>query len=125
MMCSAFVVSLVIFLIVLAGALKNDWIVLVILVPLLLTPLPLLILKCCTRDNWGSTPKGAHWAEFMSGFFFTGTVAIPAILFNTKLVTLQSMLLAISGVMLAFFSVVAMSCIQLRREADAFSAFRS
>ena len=35
------------------------------------------------------------------------------------------MLLAISGVMLAFFSVVAMSCIQLRREADAFSAFRS
>ena len=67
MMCSAFVVSLVIFLIVLAGALKNDWIVLVILVPLLLTPLPLLILKCCTSDNWGSTPKGAHWAEFMSG----------------------------------------------------------
>ena len=61
----------------------------------------------------------------VQAFFFTGTVAIPAILFNTKLVTLQSMLLAISGVMLAFFSVVAMSCIQLRREADAFSAFRS
>ena len=57
----------VIFLIVLAGALKTDWIVLVILVPLLLTPLPLLLLKCCTSDNWGSTPKGAHWAEFMSG----------------------------------------------------------
>ena len=70
MMCSAFLVSLVIFLIILAGALKNeknDWIVLVILVPLLLTPLPLLILKCCSSDNWGSTPKGAHWAEFMSG----------------------------------------------------------
>ena len=73
MMCSAFLVSLVIFLIILAGALnpagalKNDWIILVILVPLLLTPLPLLILKCCSSDNWGSTPKGAHWAEFMSG----------------------------------------------------------
>jgi len=125
MALAALIVTIVIFLEILAGALNGDWLILVILVPLVFTPLPLLLLKCCSRDDmFGSTPKGAHWAEFMSGFFFVGTIAIPAILYDTRLVSLQSMLLAVGGVSLAILSVVAMCCIQARGESDAFSAFQ-
>lgn len=122
----ALVVSVVIFLEVLAGALNNDWIILTMLVPLFLTPLPLLLLKCCCGgdDNlFSSSPRGAHWAEFLSGFFFVGVIAIPAILYSTGQVELVSMLLSLGGVIVAILAAAGGACLSARAESDAFFAF--
>ena len=126
LMMLALVVSTVIFLEILAGALSNDWIILLILLPIAATPLPLMLLKCCSSDDgWGSsTPKGAHWAEFMTGFFFVGTIALPTMLYTTHLVELQSMLLAIGGVALAILAIGCIICAQIKGESDSFSAFQ-
>ena len=68
LLCTALAITLVIALEVLAGALHHDWPILVILIPIFLTPIPILLLRCCGGgDAFSSTSKGQHWAEFVSG----------------------------------------------------------
>ena len=123
LVCGALLVSLVVFIIVLSGAVNNDWIMLVVLVPAVLTPVPTLLLRCCGGgdDAFGSTPKCLHWAEFWSGFFFTGTIALPVMLYTTHLVSVVSMVLALSGILLALIGGGVGACLAARESNDAFS----
>ena len=122
LVCGALLVTLVVFVLVLAGAVNNDWIMLVVLVPAVLTPVPTLLLRCCGGDDgFGSTPKFLHWAEFWSGFFFTGTIALPVMLYTTHLVSVVSMVLALSGILLALIGGGVGVWLAARDSSDAFS----
>jgi hypothetical protein len=124
MMAAAFFVSLVVFLEIFAGALHNDWVMLVVLVPTFLTPVPLLLLRCCSSDDaFSSGPRGMHWAQFMSGFFFTGCIALPAMLYKTHVVHVESMLLALSGIVLMMLGAGASACIAAKNDADSYASW--
>ena len=86
MLILAAVTSVCIFLQVLACfAFGNNWMPLIILVPMLTSPLPLLLLNMCAGDDmFSGTPRGLHWAEFLSSFLFSGCFAIPILLGITK-----------------------------------------
>ena len=64
MTLTALVVTGVIFLEIFA-CVPDDWIMLVCLIPLLLTPVPLVLMRCCGDGDGilSSSPKGRHWAE--------------------------------------------------------------
>ena len=122
---AAFVVTLTVFLLVFSCVLSNDWVMLVMLIPLILTPLPLVLLRCCAGDGgaFSSGPRGQHWCEFWAAFFFTGTVAIPILLYVNKVVKLESMALALSSVALALGGCGCAAVAQHRSEAGDFQAW--
>ena len=69
MTCTALVVTAVVFMEIFACVMPNDdgkgsWVLLTILVPLFLTPVPLLLLRCCgAGDSFSSGPKARHCAR--------------------------------------------------------------
>ena len=74
---------------------------LIILVPMLLSPLPLGLLRLCTsNDSFSEKPKGRHWAEFMSSFLFTGCFAIPILLAVTKTIEYAAMGVSLAGTLI-------------------------
>ena len=123
LMCGALVVTLILFVEILAGAVNNDWIILVVLIPAFLTPLPLLMLKCCggNDDPFGTVSKGTHWAQFMSGFFFTGVIALPCMLFSTNLIGVPSLILSLSGIVMAIIVGGVIACLAARESSDPLS----
>ena len=123
LMCGALVVTLILFVEILAGAVNNDWIILVVLIPAFLTPLPLLMLKCCggNDDPFGTVSKGTHWAQFMSGFFFTGVIALPCMLYSTNLVGMPSLILSLSGIVMAIIVGGVIACLAARESSDPLS----
>merc|ERR1719440_2131967 len=84
MTVTAAVITGVIFLEIFA-CVPDNWIMLVPLLFLFLTPLPLFLLRCCGDGDGlaSSSPKGRHWAEFWSAFLFTSTIALPVLLYAT------------------------------------------
>jgi hypothetical protein len=126
MMGVALVFSLIVFLEVFAGAIHNEWIILTIFVPVTMTPLPLLLLKCCSSDGgvFSSGPRGLHWAQFGSGFFFTGVFALPIILFSTNIVQhWETVFLALLGVCLALCGACGGSYLAARADSDSYTAW--
>ena len=68
------------------------------MVPMLLTPVPMLIINTCSpADAFSERPAGVHWAEFLSAFFFTGCFAIPILLALTKSIRLGAALTSLGG----------------------------
>merc|ERR1712159_70047 len=104
---AAGIAALVIFMQVLACVIGNDgqgnWMLLITLVPLVLFPVPLLLLRLFCGgggDMFSEQPKGKHWAEFMSSFFFAGTWAIPIVLQLTNAITWPTLLLSLGGTLI-------------------------
>mmetsp|Transcript_12133 Transcript_12133/g.24658 ORF Transcript_12133/g.24658 Transcript_12133/m.24658 type:complete len:134 (+) Transcript_12133:42-443(+) len=95
-------VSVAIFMQVLSCfAFGNNWLPLIILAPMLLTPVPMLLVNMCSADDaFSETPAGLHWAEFFSAFFFTGCFAIPILLVLTDSVQLGAALTSLGGVLI-------------------------
>ena len=59
----------------------TEWLLLLLLVPLVLAAIPLLLLRACAGDSlFSDTPKGRHWAEFGFAFFATGIIGVPSLL---------------------------------------------
>ena len=86
-------------------------------------PLPLLMLKCCggNDDPFGTVSKGTHWAQFMSGFFFTGVIALPCMLFSTNLIGVPSLILSLSGIVMAIIVGGVIACLAARESSDPLS----
>ena len=58
----------------------TEWLLLLLLVPLVLAAIPLLLLRACAGDSlFSDTPKGRHWAEFGFAFFATGIIGVPSL----------------------------------------------
>mmetsp|Transcript_7079 Transcript_7079/g.14181 ORF Transcript_7079/g.14181 Transcript_7079/m.14181 type:complete len:134 (-) Transcript_7079:262-663(-) len=97
-------VSLAIFLQVLSCfAFDNNWLPLIILVPMLLTPVPMVLLNMCSSgsgDMFSEKSAGTHWAEFASAFFFTGCVAIPVLLAITDSIDVGAALTSLAGTLI-------------------------
>ena len=75
-----------------------------------------------TRDSaFGSAPKGMHWAQFMSGFFFTGVIALPCMLFSTNLIGVPSLILSLSGIVMAIIVGGVIACLAARESSDPLS----
>ena len=71
---------------------------LIILAPMLLTPVPMLLLKTCSpAEAFSEAPAGMHWAEFFSAFFFTGCFAIPILLALTDSIQWGAALTSLGG----------------------------
>jgi hypothetical protein len=85
---------------------------------LFLTPLPVVLLKCCGGDDDGFSggSRGRHWAEFMCAFFFTGTIAVPVLLANAQVVPMPALGLSLGGIALGLVAMVAGSWISKRGE---------
>jgi len=100
---------LVIFLEVLSCfAFGNNWMPLVILVPMALTPLPMLLVTLCSSDDmFSGQSRGQHWAEFLTAFLFTGCFAIPILLGITKEIEWGAAAVSLVGTLLmtAIFGV--------------------
>ena len=113
MMILAGVTSVCIFLQVLACfAFGNNWMPLIILVPMLLSPLPLLLLNMCAGDDiFSGTPRGLHWAEFLSSFLFCGCFAIPILLGITKSIEWGAALTSLAGSILLTALLAVQKCI--------------
>lgn len=125
MLLAALVLSLTIFMELLACfAFGDHWILLLILIPLALTPLPLMLMRCCGgSDDAFSTPRGKHWATFWTAFFFSGTVGVPVLLTNTQLISAPSLALALGGLFLSVGSCGGAAFAQAKAEDDAFTGF--
>ena len=147
----AVVIVGVIFLEVFA-CVPNDWIMLVCLIPLILTPVPMLLSRC-SDDGDGillSSPKGKHCArnaraalardarappytaprararaggEFWSAFFFTQTIALPMMFYFCKAVSLKALVLSLSGVIVAILFGALAAMLRARADDDAFYAW--
>jgi len=125
MIVTAAVVTGVIFLEIFA-CVPDNWVMLVTLVPLILTPVPLLLLRCCGDSDGilSSSPKGRHWAEFWSAFLFMSTIALPVLLYTTgSLTSVMPLILSLSGVLLAVCFTCTCAFLQARAEDD--NAFHS
>ena len=97
---AAFIASVVIFLQILACLIGPDgghWILMIILIPLILSPVPFGLLRLCGGGGdsiFSEKPKGTHWAEFMTSFFLAGTIGIPIVLQLTNSITWPSLVLS-------------------------------
>jgi len=105
MTLTAFIITAVIFLEIFA-CVPNDWIMLTCFLPLLLTPLPLVLMRCCgDGDSLSGGPRGRHWAQFWCSFLFTSTVSMPVLFYATNVVTLKALVLSLSGVLVSVLYV--------------------
>ena len=62
-------------------------------------------------------------AEFWSAFFFTGTIAIPILLYSTEQIVASSLVLGLLGIVITVLSVCFAAFLQARAESDAYSAW--
>ena len=125
MLLAALLVTVVVFMeIVACFAFGDHWILLLILIPLFLTPLPFMLLRCCGGgDDSFSTPRGKHWATFWSSFFFTGTIGVPILLTNTGLINAPSLILSLGGIALGLCSCGGAAFAASKSDDDAFTGF--
>ena len=98
-LCVSAIFSIAIFLQILSCfAFDNNWLPLIILAPMLLTPVPMLLINTCSpADAFSERPAGGHWAEFLSAFFFTGCFAIPILLALTDSIQWGAALTSLGG----------------------------
>ena len=152
MTVAAVVIVGVIFLEVFA-CVPNDWAMLVCLIPLILTPVPLLLSRCSGDGDviLSSSPKGKHCArdaltalaqrarptpiytapracactggEFWSAFFLTQTIALPMMFYFCKVVSLKALVLSLSGVIVAIIFGALSAMLRARADDDAFHAW--
>lgn len=125
--CTAFVITAVLFMEIFAcvptpGQKENDWILLISLIPMLLMPVPVLLMRCCGDSDGilASSPKFKHWAEFLTAVLFTSTIAFPVIFYATGVITAKAIGLSLGGVFLAVLFVGGCALVQARSEDDAF-----
>jgi len=82
---------------------------LIILAPMLLTPVPLVLLNMCggSSDMFSEKPAGVHWAEFSTAFLATGCFAIPILLALTDSIEVGAALTSLAGTLMicALFGV--------------------
>ena len=113
---AAFIASVVIFLQILACLIGPDgghWILMIILIPLILSPVPFGLLRLCGGGDsiFSEKPKGTHWAEFMTSFFLAGTIGIPIVLQLTNSITWPSLVLSLGATIIGIVaSFVGMWC---------------
>ena len=114
---AAFIASVVIFLQILACLIGPDgghWILMIILIPLILSPVPFGLLRLCGGGGdsiFSEKPKGTHWAEFMTSFFLAGTIGIPIVLQLTNSITWPSLVLSLGATIIGIVaSFVGMWC---------------
>lgn len=146
---TAFTIVAVLFMEIFACVADKSAFLLLILLPLTLTPVPLLLARCCGgSDAFSSgskckhcTPSQKHTrprppachchhdasvlreaagAEFLSAFCFTGTIAIPVLLYQSRLVQLGGLLLSLGGVLVALLALGIAAYLHARAESDPF-----
>jgi len=118
---TAFTIVAVLFMEIFACVADKSAFLLLILLPLTLTPVPLLLARCCGgSDAFSSGSKCKHWAEFLSAFCFTGTIAIPVLLYQSRLVQLGGLLLSLGGVLVALLALGIAAYLHARAESDPF-----
>ena len=74
----------------------------IIVVPMLLTPLPHIVLSMCSGsgDMFSEKSAGSHWAEFITAFLATGCFAIPILLAITDSIDVPAALISLLGTLL-------------------------
>jgi len=99
----------------------TEWLLLLLLVPLVLAAIPLLLLRACAGDSlFSDTPKGRHWAEFGFAFFATGIIGVPSLLLLRGLIRWEAFALALGGLALPAITA-ALSRVCQRNDDDPFS----
>ena len=74
---------------------------LIILVPMILSPLPMGLLSLCSSgDMFSEQPRGLHWAQFLSSFLFTGCFAIPLLLALTHTIEWGAAVTQLAGTLI-------------------------
>jgi len=129
MTITALVVTAIVFLMIFASVsydpLFHDAFMLLSLIFLVATPVPLLLLRCCSSGDgiMSSAPKGRHWAEFWSAFLFASTIALPATLWMIHMVSNKALILSLSGVLLAVSFVCCCAFLQVRADGDSYQSW--
>lgn len=74
----------------------------IIVAPMLLTPLPHVVLSMCSGsgDMFSEKSAGSHWAEFITAFLATGCFAIPILLAITDSIKVFAALTSLLGTLL-------------------------
>ena len=96
-----------------------------VLIPLLIAPLPMAILKCFTQESgfMAEVPRGQHWAEFSTSFIASGIVAVPVMLFLTDKIRWEALALSLGGFVLALLGLGVGAYLTFRENDDTFSSF--
>jgi len=117
---ASFIGTIFIFTQILSCILFHNFSPLYILLPVALTPVPLLLLRCCGGgdDIFATPPKAMHWAEFFSAFFATGVIAIPVLLKATDTIELGAMLVSLGGFVFLLVCYIIYAVIRARSNAE-------
>lgn len=102
------VLSLGFVLIVLSGALYENWLTLVVVAMFLLAPLPNSLCGHATSDDFMSDAPDllADFGRFMTGFFLTSGVALPVVFAHVGLIHFNAMLMSLVGGAIVYTSII-------------------
>jgi len=108
-----------------AGGGGSEWTLLFLLIPAFLTPLPaaLLVSFSSSDDAFAESPRGRHWAEFLTAFIGVGVVAVPALLLLKHTIRWEAVLLAFGGLALPCLALLAAWCWKRRAGEEDDSGF--
>lgn len=95
-------------LIVLSGALYENWLTLIVVAMFLLAPLPNSLCGHTTSDDFMSDAPDllADFGRFLTGFFLMSGVALPVVLAHVGLINTNAMLMSLAGGGIVYISLI-------------------
>ncbi|PRT53730.1 Vacuolar protein sorting-associated protein 55 [Wickerhamiella sorbophila] len=95
-------------LIVLSGALYENWLTLIVVAMFLLAPLPNSLCGHTTSDDFMSDAPDllADFGRFLTGFFLMSGVALPVVFAHVGLINTNAMLMSLAGGGIVYISLI-------------------
>lgn len=93
------VLSLGFILIVLSGALYDNWLTLIVVAMFLLAPLPNSLCGHTSSDDFMSDAPDlvADFGRFLTGFFLVSGIALPVVFAHNGLINMSAMFMSLAG----------------------------